>query len=149
MENSAKRKERLQAMRMEASSSSTDRPSPSFSTPNMPLSNPLIYPSVPSMESQLSLHRFDYYTDPTAAYFSAGGNMNRKGEDARHDSYHHPPIFSSPIHKTSPLSYTAAQQQFGNFSLDEAVKAKIKTKKVKTLRDSLLAKGVVANEDTT
>ncbi|KAK8934123.1 hypothetical protein KSP39_PZI014311 [Platanthera zijinensis] len=112
MEDSAKRKERLQAMRMEASSSSTDRPSPSFSTPNMPLSNPLIYPSVPSMKSQLSPHRFDYYTDPTTAYFSAGRNMNKKGEDARHDSYHRPPIFSSPIHNTSPPSYTAAQQQF-------------------------------------
>lgn len=105
-------------MRMEASSSSTDRHSPSFSTPSMPLSNPLIYPSVTSLESPVSPHRFDYYTDPTAAYFSAGRNMNRKGGDAGHDSYYRPPIFSSPIRSASPPSYTAAQQQFAGQQME-------------------------------
>ncbi|KAG0462250.1 hypothetical protein HPP92_020726 [Vanilla planifolia] len=105
-EESRKRRERLQAMRMEVSVASTEDSPNSFSMMSMPLSNPLIHPE-PVLESPLPQYRFDYYTDPIAAY--SIGERNTRGDNSGRGrgDYFSPQAFSTPIRRVSPLSYSA------------------------------------------
>ncbi|XP_020594179.1 uncharacterized protein LOC110034238, partial [Phalaenopsis equestris] len=102
MEDSAKRKERLQAMRMEASSSSGG-PSPSFSTTNTPLSNPLIHPAGLVNENSPPSHRFDYYTDPAAAYSAVKRKTSNSGSGGGHGGHFQPSNVSSPVSAARPI----------------------------------------------
>ncbi|KAJ6853845.1 DNA-directed RNA polymerase II subunit rpb1 isoform X2 [Iris pallida] len=95
-ESSEKMRERLQAMRTEASSSSPQPPpSPSLPPPFQPLSNPPLQPPPPPLSGGESSPRFDFYTDPMAAFSSA---KRRTGTP----SYRTPPPptnFSPPVRK--------------------------------------------------
>ncbi|XP_072992379.1 protein SICKLE-like [Typha latifolia] len=82
MEDSAKRKERLLAIRMEAASAAASSRNPSPSTPELP--DPLIQPPS-AAEISPRAPRFDYYTNPTAAF---SGSKRKSG-------YHNNP--PSPI----------------------------------------------------
>ncbi|PKA52425.1 hypothetical protein AXF42_Ash021179 [Apostasia shenzhenica] len=99
MEESTKRKERLQAMRLEASITSTAGPSPPSSSTLTPLSNPLVHPMSPVFNTTSPLQRFDYYTDPMAAYSAEKRKM------VGGSGYVHQQPFSSPIRSLSPISY--------------------------------------------
>ncbi|XP_008811621.2 protein SICKLE-like [Phoenix dactylifera] len=92
MEDSAKRRGRFQAMRLEAEAASSfqslDSSSSLPSSLHSPqLANPLLYPP-PVAESSPPAPRFDYYTNPMSAF---SGAQNRGG----------PGAYSSP---TPPLS---------------------------------------------
>lgn len=88
MEESEKRKERLRAMRAEAAH--TDNSNNIGITPAMPcyLSNPLIENSA-AMPPQTS--RFDFYTDPMAAF----SNKRRNTISDQISSDHNPPPINS------------------------------------------------------
>ncbi|KAJ6838597.1 DNA-directed RNA polymerase II subunit rpb1 isoform X2 [Iris pallida] len=99
-ESSEKRRERLQAMRTEAASSSS--PSPSLPPPFQPLSNPLLQPTLPPPppSGDDRSPRFDFYTDPMAAF---SGAKRRTGTP----SYRTPPPptnMSPPVRAHSPMS---------------------------------------------
>ena len=73
MEESAQRRERLKAMRMEASQEATNNDASAHSAVN--LSNPLIESTAnPESQAQPFAQSFNYYTDPMAAYT---GNKQR------------------------------------------------------------------------
>ncbi|KAJ6824931.1 DNA-directed RNA polymerase II subunit rpb1 isoform X2 [Iris pallida] len=103
-ESSEKMRERLQAMRTEASSSSPQPPpSPSLPPPFQPLSNPPLQPPPPPLSGGESSPRFDFYTDPMAAFSSA---KRRTGTP----SYRTPPPptnFSPPVRSHSLMSYSS------------------------------------------
>nr|XP_010932821.1 LOW QUALITY PROTEIN: protein SICKLE-like [Elaeis guineensis] len=91
MEDSAKRRQRLQAMRLEAeaTSSSSSQSLNSSVPPSQPspqLSNPLLDPP-PASESSPPARRFDYYTDPMSAFSGA----KRKGGPGAYCSPTPPP----------------------------------------------------------
>ncbi|ONK60508.1 uncharacterized protein A4U43_C08F19230 [Asparagus officinalis] len=89
-ESSQKRRERLQAMRADASNQSQPLSSSSSSSPTQGLSNPLV--NSDANERTPKAPRFHYYTDPMAA-FSGSKASN------------HPESFSAPIRGRSPLSH--------------------------------------------
>ncbi|XP_009786944.1 protein SICKLE-like [Nicotiana tabacum] len=104
-EESAKRKERLKAMRMEASQSGDYNETQNHL---QGLSNPLIE----SPSGQAEFHaapRFDYYTDPMAA-FSANKKWNDVSPQVSQPCYTPP----RPRNPQSPI-YTAR----GNYSVDQ------------------------------
>lgn len=102
-------------MRMEASSSSAGGPSPSLSTMNTPLSNPLIHPAVPAFECSPPSHRFDYYTDPTAAYSAVKRKTSNSGGGG-HSGGFQPSNFSSPISAARPIAGQMEHQTFPNYT---------------------------------
>lgn len=67
MEESEKRRERLKAMRMEASQAGVEHVVGNSAVPHH-LSNPLVETSpIPPLQNNAP-RRFDYYTDPMAAF---------------------------------------------------------------------------------
>ncbi|KAK1316502.1 hypothetical protein QJS10_CPA05g01484 [Acorus calamus] len=98
MEESEKRMERLRAMRLEAEQ--TGRiDNQGASTASGSLANPLIdsSPTQSFVESSVPVRRFDYYTDPAAAF-----SENRRRRDVdHHTSASH---MSSPMNRPSSLS---------------------------------------------
>lgn len=92
MEDSEKRKEMLKAMRMEAAAASQNDGSTELETSMNTghLSNPLAEASTHQQESY-DKPRFDYYTDPMAAYSSFKRNKSPKQQ-----------YISSPSHQMSP-----------------------------------------------
>ncbi|KAH6832012.1 hypothetical protein C2S53_000173 [Perilla frutescens var. hirtella] len=75
MEESEKRRERLKAMRMEAADAAVDANSDRSGLASAGLSNPLVEgDSISSVPTQYFSPRFDYYTDPMAAF---SGNKRR------------------------------------------------------------------------
>ena len=97
MEESAeKRRERLQAMRMEASNQSQPLSPSSVQS----LSNPLINSAANERTPQPT--RFDFYTDPMAVF---SGSKRRNPCVGGNSLYCSPETFSSPIRSNSPLSY--------------------------------------------
>eukprot|EP01018_Ginkgo_biloba_P029368 Gb_08134 [translate_table: standard] len=78
MEESQKRKERLQAMRMEAAHNTPDKEDKDFQAASGILSNPL-NDSSPSSSAEPHTPRFDYYTDPLSAFSASKrkGTINR------------------------------------------------------------------------
>lgn len=99
MEESEKRKERLRAMRVEAAQSglSADH----LGSSPVHLFNPLAQASgaPPSAGRAAPPPRFDYYTDPMAAY--SGNRSSARGR-------HPPDNFSSPIRSCSPTAHPAS-----------------------------------------
>ncbi|KAL0325721.1 UNVERIFIED_CONTAM: protein SICKLE [Sesamum radiatum] len=74
MEESEKRRERLKAMRMEAARAGVNTDSESSGLPSRGLSNPLIESETTSASPlQYTSPRFDYYTDPMAAFSGVEG----------------------------------------------------------------------------
>lgn len=93
MEDSEKRKEMLKAMRMEAAAAAAENDGSTELGTSMNtshLSNPLAEASIHQQESY-DKPRFDYYTDPMAAYSSFKRNKSPKQQ-----------YISSPSHQMSP-----------------------------------------------
>lgn len=84
MEESEKRRERLKAMRMEAAQVGGNTDSPSAQAG---LSNPLIESETPA---QCTSSRFDYYTDPVAA-FNGSRRRNNISPQVSQGHYNTPP----------------------------------------------------------
>ncbi|PIM97615.1 hypothetical protein CDL12_29914 [Handroanthus impetiginosus] len=71
MEESEQRRERLKAMRMEAARAGVNTESENSGFPSRGLSNPLIESETETASAappQYTSRRFDYYTDPMAAF---------------------------------------------------------------------------------
>ncbi|KAJ8561396.1 hypothetical protein K7X08_027586 [Anisodus acutangulus] len=112
MEESEKRKERLKAMRMEASQSGDYNGSSNLV--NGGLTNPLIDSSIGQVESYaMQRPRFDYYTDPMAA-FSANKRSNNVSPQVSQQCYTPPPRPRNPQYPQSP-SNTAR----GNYPVEQ------------------------------
>ena len=93
MEDSEKRKEMLKAMRMEAAAAAAQNDGSTELGTSMNtshLSNPLAEASTHQQESY-DKPRFDYYTDPMAAYSSFKRNKSPKQQ-----------YISSPSHQVTP-----------------------------------------------
>lgn len=90
MEESEKRRERLKAMRLEASQPGVDNVVGDPAVPHH-LSNPLVETSpIPALQNNSSAPpRFDYYTDPMAA-FSADKRRSKVSNQSSRD-YFTPP----------------------------------------------------------
>ncbi|KAK4374372.1 hypothetical protein RND71_005049 [Anisodus tanguticus] len=112
MEESEKRKERLKAMRMEASQSGDYNGSSNLVHGS--LTNPLIDSSIGQVESYaMQRPRFDYYTDPMAA-FSANKRSNNVSPQVSQQCYTPPPRPRNPQYPQSP-SNTAR----GNYPVEQ------------------------------
>ncbi|KAF3447254.1 hypothetical protein FNV43_RR12434 [Rhamnella rubrinervis] len=130
MDESEKRRERLRAMRMEAAQAENSN---SVVTPAMPcnLFNPLVENSatMPRQEESGPVSRFDFYTDPMAA-FSAERNRNNAGNQIS-SGYFTSPVDSCPstMRFPSPLAGlrnpemapSMAQQFQDNYSPDHGM----------------------------
>ena len=90
MEESEKRKERLNALRREADQAGVHGDSENFMGASYTLANPLIEASVPpSVHAELqAAPRFDYYTDPMSAF-----SANKRGKVSHQIS---PDYFTPP-----------------------------------------------------
>ncbi|KAJ3699971.1 hypothetical protein LUZ61_003676 [Rhynchospora tenuis] len=84
MEDAAKRRERLMALRTEASQSSGAPPPVPPSLGGLELPDPLFSSSSPA-EAPSQPPRFDYYTNPSAA-FSSSHNLNKRKSSSFHSS---------------------------------------------------------------
>ncbi|KAK6277725.1 hypothetical protein POUND7_018048 [Theobroma cacao] len=102
MDESEKRKERLKAMRLEAAQSEVPN---NVATPSVPghLSNPLSETSSTAavQEDFCSTPRFDYYTDPMAAF--SANKKRGKADNQSTQNYFTPPTTSGwPVARVSP-----------------------------------------------
>ncbi|XP_043711740.1 protein SICKLE-like isoform X2 [Telopea speciosissima] len=102
MEESEKRKERLKAMRMEAAEAEASEIADGSTAPGY-LSNPLIEPSaIPLVEgSSPAVPRFDFYTDPMAAF---SGNKRRNSSMQTQQNYISPTTSSGSPSTRFPSS---------------------------------------------
>ncbi|KAF7138087.1 hypothetical protein RHSIM_Rhsim07G0212300 [Rhododendron simsii] len=105
MEESEKRRERLKAMRMEASQSGVEHVVGNSAVPHH-LSNPLVETSpIPPLQNNAP-RRFDYYTDPMAAF--SADNRRSKVSNQNSQDYFTPPrpmnpeMTPSPVHQVQP-----------------------------------------------
>ncbi|XP_071938248.1 protein SICKLE-like isoform X1 [Coffea arabica] len=109
MEESEKRKERLNALRREADQAGVHGDSENFMGASYTLANPLIEASVPpSVHAELqAAPRFDYYTDPMSAF-----SANKRGKVSHQISpdYFTPPRPVRPD-MTNPWGHPAYQAQ--------------------------------------
>ena len=82
MEESEQRRERLKAMRMEATQTKVSITVDTFAMPGV-LSNPLVEGSatLPVQEDSCATPRFDFYTDPMAAFSSNKRRINQSQQD--------------------------------------------------------------------
>ncbi|KAK4429169.1 protein SICKLE [Sesamum alatum] len=108
MEESEKRRERLKAMRMEAAQAGVNTDSESSGFPSRGLSNPLIESETTSASSlQYTSPRFDYYTDPMAA-FSGSRRRNNTSHQVSQGHYNTPPrpvyrgMTPTPVYQNPP-----------------------------------------------
>ncbi|CAA3008635.1 Hypothetical predicted protein [Olea europaea subsp. europaea] len=101
MEESEKRRERLKAMRMEASRGGINNVPESSEIVSHGLSNPLIEGEIATTANYAS-PRFDYYTDPMAA-FSANKRSSQVSHQSPQQYYNTPP--SSQVSHQSPQQY--------------------------------------------
>ncbi|PON89843.1 M-phase-specific PLK1-interacting protein-like [Trema orientale] len=128
MEESEKRRERLRAMRAEAAQA--ENSNSIETTPGIPcyLSNPLIETTAAmlSQEASRATPRFDFYTDPMAA-FSANKRRNTTSNQSSSD-YYTPPVnsgssmlrFPSSVPGPRNTEMTPLHHQFqSNYSLDQ------------------------------
>ncbi|KAJ4963091.1 hypothetical protein NE237_023030 [Protea cynaroides] len=103
MEESEKRRERLKAMRMEAAEADASDIAVDSTAPGY-LSNPLIEPSAipPVKESSPAVPRFDFYTDPMAAF--SGNKRNSSSSSMQTPQNYVSPTSSSgsPMTRFSP-----------------------------------------------
>lgn len=83
MEESEERRERLKAMRMEAAQTEVSG-SVNTSTMAAHLSNPLVEGCLPVQEDSCVTPRFDFYTDPMAA-FSNNKRRSKVGNQIQQD----------------------------------------------------------------
>ncbi|KAJ0024670.1 hypothetical protein Pint_08492 [Pistacia integerrima] len=105
MEESEKRRERLRAMRMEAEQAEVCSNVETFAVPDS-LSNPLLEKSAsqPAQGESYATPRFDYYTDPMAAF---SGNKKRGQPDNQiAQDYFTPPSFSASAMPQPSSSFT-------------------------------------------
>ncbi|MCL7034363.1 hypothetical protein MKW94_004640 [Papaver nudicaule] len=101
MEESEKRRERLKAMREEANSEASHNAGTSMPTIN--LANPLLESSsVPQRPT--GIRRFDYYTDPMAA-FSGNKRTNNHIYQALPNSFSPPNTQSAPSYPSGPRNF--------------------------------------------
>lgn len=115
MEESAKRRERLIAMRAEASQAAVDNNAEHDSVSHG-LSNPLIESSsaLPGQVESIAPQRFDYYTDPMSAF-----SGNKRGSKASHQislDYSTP-----PRPQNTEMTPPPARQAQNNFSSDQRI----------------------------
>ncbi|XP_041003561.1 protein SICKLE-like isoform X2 [Juglans microcarpa x Juglans regia] len=99
MEDSAKRRERLKAMRMQADQAEVPNNSESTGMPGC-LSNPLIETATMAVQESCA-PRFDFYTDPMSA-FSDSKKSNKAGNQIRPDCFTSPSNSGSPMARFSP-----------------------------------------------
>ncbi|KAF5480921.1 hypothetical protein F2P56_001624 [Juglans regia] len=99
MEDSAKRRERLKAMRMQADQAEVPNNSESSGMPGC-LSNPLIETATMAVQESCA-PRFDFYTDPMSA-FSDSKKSNKAGNQIRPDCFTSPSNSGSPMARFSP-----------------------------------------------
>ena len=102
MEESEKRNERLKAMRMEAAHAEVSNNVETSAIPGC-LSNPFSETS-PSLTMQDDFHttpRFDYYTDPMAA-FSANKKRGKGDNQTTRESFTSPTTSGLPMARPSP-----------------------------------------------
>ncbi|KAA8528365.1 hypothetical protein F0562_035720 [Nyssa sinensis] len=106
MEESAKRKERLKAMRMEASQAGVYNDGGSYSGSHG-LSNPLIETSaaLPAQVESNATPRFDYYTDPLSAF--SGHKRNSNASNQNPSGYFTPPTGPRNPEITPPPAHQA------------------------------------------
>ncbi|XP_041018916.1 protein SICKLE-like isoform X2 [Juglans microcarpa x Juglans regia] len=95
MEESAKRRERLKAMRTQADQAEVPNNAQSSGMPGC-LSNPLVETATTAVRESYA-PRFDFYTDPMSA-FSDSRKSSKAGNQIR------PDCFSSPRNNGSPMS---------------------------------------------
>ncbi|XP_059286127.1 protein SICKLE-like [Lycium ferocissimum] len=117
MEESEKRKERLKAMRMEASQSGNynETANSSMGSSSFGLTNPLIDSPVGKTESYVMQRpRFDYYTDPMAAFSANKRSNNNVSPQVNQQCYTPPPRPRHPQYPQSPI-YAAR----GNYPVDQ------------------------------
>lgn len=101
MEESEKRRERLNAVRMQAAQSEFSINVASSSMP-VSLSNPLIETSATmAVQEESCAPRFDFYTDPMAA-FSDSRKRSEAGNQIRQDYFTSPSNHGSPMARFSP-----------------------------------------------
>ncbi|KAL0351890.1 UNVERIFIED_CONTAM: protein SICKLE [Sesamum calycinum] len=107
MEESEKRRERLKAMRMEAARAGVNTDSESSGLPSRGLSNPLIESETTSASPlQYTSPRFDYYTDPMAAF--SGSRRNNTSHQVSQGHYNTParPLYHgmtpTPVYQNAP-----------------------------------------------
>lgn len=124
-----KRRERLKAMRMEASQTEASNAAESHALPSC-LSNPFVESSanVPVQKESHSIPRFDFYTDPMSAF---SGNKKTMAGNQTSQGYYTPPITSgSPMAQTSSspsgtrtfeMSPRPANQFQPNYSPDQRI----------------------------
>lgn len=101
MEESEKRRERLRAMRAEAARSENSNSIEASAMPGY-LSNPLVEISAafPAQEESRRTPRFDFYTDPMAAF--SGNNRRNNTNDQISSHFLTPPVNSgSPVFRSS------------------------------------------------
>ncbi|OAY75627.1 hypothetical protein ACMD2_03116 [Ananas comosus] len=96
MEDSAKRKERLLSLRMEASAASQTSAPPPTASP-LPHPTPFLPPPLQAAEASPRTPRFDYYTNPT------GGFSGSKRKSAHHHSPSPNPPYARP--NAGPRNY--------------------------------------------
>ncbi|OVA01848.1 hypothetical protein BVC80_9075g96 [Macleaya cordata] len=109
MEESEQRRERLKAMRMEAAEVEVS-PNVHTSMPTGHLNNPLLESSS-VQERSPSAWRFDFYTDPMAAF-----SGNKRGNS---HMYQTPPnCFSPPVNFASPVTRPSPYLSAGPRNLD-------------------------------
>lgn len=98
-EDSAKRRERLKAMRVQADQAEVPN---NFESSGMPgwLSNPLLETATMAVQES-SAPRFDFYTDPMSA-FSDSRKSNKAGNQIRPDCSSSPSNSGSPMSQFSP-----------------------------------------------
>ncbi|XP_011083710.1 uncharacterized protein LOC105166163 [Sesamum indicum] len=107
MEESEKRRERLKAMRIEAARAGVNTDSESSGLPSRGLSNPLIESETTSASPlQYTSPRFDYYTDPLAAF--SGSRRNNTSHQVSQGHYNTPsrPVYHgmtpTPVYQNAP-----------------------------------------------
>lgn len=99
MEESAKRRERLKAMRMQADQAEVPNNAQSSGMPGCP-SNPLVETATKAVQESYA-PRFDFYIDPMSA-FSDSKKGNKAGNQIRPDCSSSPSNSGSPMSQFSP-----------------------------------------------
>ncbi|KAK9109038.1 hypothetical protein Sjap_017098 [Stephania japonica] len=113
MEESEKRRERLKAMRMEAAQANASHNVDTSTVPTQ-LSNPLI-DSLATMENSSTHTRFDFYTDPMAAFSAGARNFDMSTPLPQ---FHHRGASSGPWNQSggrASYGFSPNSQRFGGY----------------------------------